>query len=73
MTKPTKDEEHIRTAAYYLWLEEGQPEGQHLEHWERAHERLAVPPKRAARKAASAGGKTAAKPRARRAAPSDKG
>jgi hypothetical protein len=29
-------EPEIRELAYYLWLEEGCPDGRHLEHWERA-------------------------------------
>ena len=35
-------EERIRERAYLLWLEEGQPEGRHAEHWERARELLAL-------------------------------
>lgn len=37
-------EERIRERAYLLWLEEGQPEGKHAEHWERARELLALEP-----------------------------
>jgi hypothetical protein len=29
--------EWIETAAYYLWLEEGCPDGEHLAHWNRAY------------------------------------
>lgn len=32
------DEEHIRSHAYALWLEEGQPEGRADEHWHRARD-----------------------------------
>ena len=30
--------EWIETAAYYLWLEAGCPDGDHLKHWERAYQ-----------------------------------
>jgi hypothetical protein len=30
------DEEHIRRRAHEIWEREGQPEGRHEEHWERA-------------------------------------
>jgi Protein of unknown function (DUF2934) len=34
---PETDEERaVRDRAYFLWLEEGQPEGRALEHWKRA-------------------------------------
>jgi hypothetical protein len=32
---PNRDEE-IRQIAYYLWLDEGRPDGRHVEHWLRA-------------------------------------
>jgi hypothetical protein len=32
----TGSDENIRTAAYYIWLAEGQPEGLAEAHWERA-------------------------------------
>ena len=35
VASPNRDEE-IRQIAYYLWLEEGRPDGRHLEHWLRA-------------------------------------
>lgn len=37
MTKP-RDDEEIRQIAYQLWLDEGCPHGQHLDHWRRAEE-----------------------------------
>ena len=30
--------EWIETAAYHLWLNEGCPEGKHLNHWNRAYQ-----------------------------------
>lgn len=30
--------EWIETAAYYYWLQEGCPDGKHLEHWDRAYQ-----------------------------------
>jgi hypothetical protein len=32
----TGSEDHIRTAAYYIWLDEGRPEGHAEAHWQRA-------------------------------------
>src|SRR3569833_2335312 len=32
----TDDERSVRDRAYFLWLEEGQPEGRALNHWQRA-------------------------------------
>jgi hypothetical protein len=29
-------EHRIRERAYFIWKEEGKPEGRHLDHWERA-------------------------------------
>ena len=29
-------ERRIRERAYFIWQEEGRPDGRHLEHWERA-------------------------------------
>jgi hypothetical protein len=37
------NEREIRELAYYLWLEEGCPDGRHLEHWERATAMLVGP------------------------------
>jgi hypothetical protein len=34
-TEPIR-EEHIRERAYCIWMEEGQPEGRHHDHWMRA-------------------------------------
>jgi hypothetical protein len=37
------DREHrIREIAYFIWLEEGCPNGRDHEHWERASDRLAL-------------------------------
>ena len=36
-TRQQEEREHrIRERAYFTWIEEGRPEGRHLEHWERA-------------------------------------
>ena len=34
------DEQTIQTRAYWIWIEEGQPEGRDVEHWQRALEEL---------------------------------
>ena len=34
------DEHQIRERAYGIWLEEGQPHGRELAHWQRAHQEL---------------------------------
>ena len=34
------DEHEIRERAYGIWLEEGQPHGRELAHWQRAHQEL---------------------------------
>jgi hypothetical protein len=34
------DEQTIQTRAYWIWIEEGQPEGRDVEHWLRALEEL---------------------------------
>lgn len=44
MALQTLDEAKVAEAAYFLWLEEGQPEGRAEAHWERASELLAVAP-----------------------------
>jgi hypothetical protein len=74
---PQFDEAAIRQAAYFLWLNEGQPMGSEQEFWFRAEAELNTPaPKKkssprkpATRKAAPKAEKTtsAAKPRARKA------
>ena len=33
----TDEERAIRERAYFLWVDEGRPEGRALDHWERAH------------------------------------
>lgn len=40
MASKTIDEEHIRTAAYYIWLQEGQPYGMEEHHWTQARAQL---------------------------------
>jgi len=35
-------EDRIRTRAYLIWLEEGQPHGKDTEHWSRAEAEVAV-------------------------------
>ena len=62
MTQVTIKENQIRDAAYFIWLEEGQPQGRDAEHWQKAVEALtpAAPKKKAA--------KAPAKPRAAKAA-----
>jgi hypothetical protein len=34
------DEHRIRERAYGIWIEEGQPNGRDLAHWQRAHQEL---------------------------------
>lgn len=70
MTAVQIPEDHIRTAAFYMWLEEGRPEGRDRDHWEAARDRLmadAAPKPKARRKTA---GTRAAKPKAATAAKS---
>lgn len=66
------DESAVREAAYFLWLENGQPQGQDQDHWLQAMADLtaknakkakapAKPRKAAAKKAAAPKAKTAAK------------
>lgn len=68
MTQLTIEEAHIREAAYFLWLEDGQPEGREEEHWLKAIDAL-TPPTPKARKprkaAAKAAPKAKAEPKAR--------
>lgn len=72
MPTATPAPEHIAEAAYFLWLEEGCPEGREAEHWHRAAAALSAPAprKRAAPKKAAAA-KPAANPRARKSATTD--
>jgi hypothetical protein len=37
---PDQREDKIRQRAHQIWIEEGQPEGQDAEHWERATREL---------------------------------
>lgn len=62
MTTATHDEAAIREAAFYIWLEEGRPEGRDLAHWDAARARLGEVPQAKARR------KPAAKPKAKTAA-----
>jgi hypothetical protein len=34
--QPKERERLIRERAYFIWEQEGRPEGRHLEHWRRA-------------------------------------
>lgn len=43
MTAVALADSHIAEAAFFLWLEEGQPEGRAEEHWLRAKEALTAP------------------------------
>lgn len=36
MNDETSKEDRIREQAYFIWLEEGQPQGRDKEHWEQA-------------------------------------
>jgi hypothetical protein len=40
MSTTKVNEEHVREAAYYIWYNEGQPEGKAEEHWWRALDEL---------------------------------
>ncbi|MEL7300383.1 MAG: DUF2934 domain-containing protein [Pseudomonadota bacterium] len=40
MTTPMLDDAQIRDAAYFLWLDEGQPEGRDEAHWLKAIDAL---------------------------------
>lgn len=68
-------EDRIRTRAYLIWMEEGQPHGRDAEHWARAEAEVAATggakPKRtgtrrASPKTATAEAKPAAAPKARK-------
>ncbi|WP_417260934.1 DUF2934 domain-containing protein [Celeribacter sp.] len=65
MTQTTPSDAHISEAAYFIWLEEGMPEGRDEAHWLKAIEVLSLPeaaPAKAPRKRAApkAATKTAA-------------
>jgi hypothetical protein len=66
MALQTLDEAKVAEAAYFLWLEEGQPEGRAEAHWERATELLCATPAKARKPRAKAAPK--AKPAKRAAA-----
>ncbi|MFC2968117.1 DUF2934 domain-containing protein [Acidimangrovimonas pyrenivorans] len=57
------EEETIRTAAYFIWLAEGQPDGRHELHWERARKELSEGGRQTARRSGAA--KSTATKRAR--------
>lgn len=40
MSKAPITEDQIAEAAFYIWLEEGQPEGRDLDHWVKAKKTL---------------------------------
>lgn len=66
MTQTHLDEAQIREAAYYFWLEDGQPEGMDEAHWLKAIDALTPPkPKRKAATKAAPKAKAAAKPAAK--------
>lgn len=78
MAKATIPDEHVREAAYHMWMNEGAPEGRDQEFWYRALEALAAggaakkkaPAKKAAAKKPAAkkpAVKAAAKPAAKKA------
>ena len=66
MGTPQIDDAKIAEAAFYIWLEEGRPEGRDLDHWFRAAETLTKPAKPARKPRA----KTVAKPAPKNAAKS---
>ena len=58
----TVTETQVREAAYYLWLEDGRPEGRDEEHWLRAVDALNQPqPKAKPKPKRKAAAKTAVK------------
>ncbi|MFZ7089595.1 DUF2934 domain-containing protein [Primorskyibacter sp. 2E233] len=67
MTTPQIDEAKIAEAAFFLWLDEGQPEGRDADHWFRATQALSAPAKTRKPRA-----KAAAQPAAKKAAPKAK-
>ncbi|WP_321363376.1 DUF2934 domain-containing protein [uncultured Celeribacter sp.] len=73
MTQTTPSDAQISEAAYFMWLEEGMPEGRDEAHWLKAVEVLSLPetaPAKAPRKRAApkTATKTAAKPATKTAA-----
>lgn len=74
MGTETVNDDHIRTAAYYIWLAEGQPKGMDEVHWHRARaelgtdraqaEKPARKPRRIAKAPAAKSAPAAPKPRA---------
>lgn len=67
MTTKTITEAEIAEAAFYIWLDEGQPSGRAQEHWDRARARLdaaAAKPAPKKRAPAKPRAKAAAKPKA---------
>ena len=63
MTNTITDDAQIAEAAFYIWLEEGQPEGRAQEHWHQAVAALTATAKPAKRKTTRT--KVAAKPAAK--------
>jgi hypothetical protein len=61
------DDKAVSEAAYYLWLEEGCPEGKAEEHWHRARAALGEAAPKPAKRRGTA--KAAAKPKAKTAKP----
>ena len=59
MASKSPDETHVREAAYFLWLEEGQPHGRDRDHWHKAVDGLT--PAKPARKPRAAKPKAAPK------------
>ncbi|SNS68161.1 DUF2934 domain-containing protein [Antarctobacter heliothermus] len=62
MSTPQLDNAQIAQAAFFLWLEEGRPEGQDRDHWFRATEALTASATVAAKPARKPRAKAAAKP-----------
>lgn len=53
MARKDLTEEHVRDAAYRIWLDEGQPHGRDEAHWQHAIETLNAPKDKAERKPAA--------------------
>ena len=67
MSKQMIEDTQIAEAAFYIWLEEGQPAGRDMDHWIKAKttlEQAQAKPKRRAAAKPKAAAKTAAKPKA---------
>ncbi len=68
MSTTNFNESAVREAAYFLWLNDGQPQGQDQDHWLQVMEQMTAKPakKKAAAKPRKAAAKTAtaAKPKA---------